>query len=78
MRALIEKYKPFQAFTRGDATQIIGEVNRDGAHSEGSADTAKARIAYQEFHVLERRESQNPYPDLSQDRMREGLIVDWT
>ena len=27
VRALIEKYKPFQAFTRGDATQIIGEVD---------------------------------------------------
>jgi len=27
VRALIEKYKPFQSFTRGDATQIIGEVD---------------------------------------------------
>ena len=27
VRALIERYKPFQAFTRGDATQIIGEVD---------------------------------------------------
>jgi hypothetical protein len=27
VRSLIEKYKPFQAFTRGDATQITGEVD---------------------------------------------------
>ena len=27
VRALIEKYKPGQSFTRGDATQIIGEVD---------------------------------------------------
>jgi hypothetical protein len=27
VRTLIEKYKPFQSFTRGDATQIIGEVD---------------------------------------------------
>jgi hypothetical protein len=27
VRSLIEKYKPFQSFTRGDATQIIGEVD---------------------------------------------------
>ncbi len=27
VRALIEKYKPYRSFTRGDATQIIGEVN---------------------------------------------------
>lgn len=28
VRALIEKYKPFQSFTRADATQIISEVDR--------------------------------------------------
>lgn len=27
VRALIEKYKPFQSFTRGDATQIIADVD---------------------------------------------------
>lgn len=27
VRALIEKYKPFQSFTRGGATQIIGDVD---------------------------------------------------
>lgn len=27
VRALIEKYRPFQSFTRSDATQIIGEVD---------------------------------------------------
>jgi len=28
VRALIEKYKPMQSFTRGDATQIIGDVDQ--------------------------------------------------
>ena len=47
VRALIERYKPFQAFTRGEATQVIGEVDPN---------TGKPNFARYESLFIEHRE----------------------
>jgi hypothetical protein len=56
VRALIEKYKPSQPFTRGDATQIIGDVDPNTNAPRVDRKTGTPTFARYESLFIERRE----------------------